>query len=247
MTFRLIVVAGDSNAVSFNSGPATLPGNLANPGGYVFTPSSAYWGVTTPTVNTGTPNAPTAWGVETPLQYHLAQLFPGDTFGIVKVAKGSTPLALDSVAVDWSPDSAGEMFDLTDATIDAAKAAYASATGLPAPEVSAVFFIGGPNDAFTADRASAYEDNLTDLFAAIRAEWMGDANGKIGFIRMTDSPNTPFNFDVRVAQWAVDQADANALSVKTIGFGVQADGFHYDAAGEVSIGQAFATMFDSWF
>lgn len=244
---KLIVIAGDSWAVGFGMTAASLPGYLAvpNPAAYVF--GGTYWGALRPGVNTGTPTNPQAWSVEAQIAYRFGLDHPGEPLLIVKnpgTVKGSTPLANEPGALDWNPASVGEMFDTTDATIDAARAAFTAATGEQAPEVSAVFFLsGGANDAVSADRAAAHETNLTDEFAAIRAEWMDDAEGYIGFTRIHDNPALPYNFPVRVSQWAVDQADVNAESVKTVGLEMLPDGIHPTAPTIITIANG---LYDNW-
>lgn len=247
MTFRLIAIATDSQGVYFNSSPSTLPGYLADPGGYIFKAGATYWGYMVPGENTGTANNPTAWGIEVPLSHYLHQLFPGDTFGFVKIAVGSTRLDQTAGTLDWSPNSTGELFDQMTQTIADARSAFSVAQGYPAPQVSAVVMMLGTNDATDAGAAARHEANLVEFFAAAREEWMGDPEGKIIFPRIGDAPVIAYNADVRVAEWSVDQADENAISFKTIGMGVQADGYHYDAAGVVSIGQAVASIYDGWF
>lgn len=243
---KVFVFAGDSNAVGFGMNLSTVPAGLTlpNANAFIFNAGGSYWGQLTPGVNTGTASNPQAWGPEAQFAYAFGQAYPGETLLIIKIAKGSTPLALDSVAVDWSPDSVGEMFDLATSTIADARTAFANAQGYPAPPIDAVMWVGGPNDSFSATRAADYDDNLTDLFAAIRAEWMGQTDGEIVYSRMTDDTAVmPFNLDVRVAQWAVDQADPDAASFKTIGYGLAPDHIHYDATGYVQLGQG---LFDTW-
>lgn len=231
MSVKLIVIAGDSNAVGY--GPTTFtPGPIG--GAYIF--GGTYYGAYTPGSNAGTDNNPTTWGPE----YEIINRFhtdnPDDILLIVKSAKGSTPLAAID-GMDWNVNSQDEMFDLTTAKIEAARAEFLRTQGYDAPEVSAVFFVSGPNDSYDEARAGAYQANLTDLFAGIRSEWMHDEQGYIGFNRMTEVG--PYNATVRVAQWSVDQVDVNAESFKSIGFGMQEDGIHYDAAGRIQLGGAF--------
>ena len=245
----LAISAGQSNDLGFGNDLASLPAHLVlpNPNAYIFNSGGQYWGLLMPGVNTGTPTNPQAWGPEAQFAYEFGLAHPGEILLIVKSAKGGTGLALDSVEIDWNPASTGEMFDLTDGAIDAARAAFQAANGFPAPPVSAVLFMGMETDAMTASKAAAAEANLSDFIAAVRDRWMDDPGGKIVMGRITDSAALPHNFDVRVAQWSVDQADADLLTFKTIGFGVQADTIHYDAAGQVSLGSAFYAAFDGWF
>lgn len=231
--YTLIVVAGDSNAVGYGSYAPPPP----VPQTYIF--GGTYWGAYTPGVNAGTDANPTWWGPEYQIavDYHTAH--PNDVLLIVKAAKGSTPLAqIDGM--DWNINSHGEMFDFTTARIDAARAEFARLFG-EAPEVSATFFVSGPNDSFDAARASAYEANETALFHGIREHWMHDQSGHIVFNRMTEAG--PYNQTVRVAQWDVDQADAHANSFKTIGYDMQADGIHYTDVGRIQLGDA---LYQGW-
>ena len=240
---KTFVIAGDSNNVGFDMDATTLPAGLETPGArvYVFEAGATYWGQMRPGVNTGTDANPHAWGPEAELGRLLGVAYPGEAVLIIDIGRGSTGLAQDPGAVDWSPRSDGEMFDLACDTIAAALRAYHEATGKPAPALDGVFWVGGPNDAYDAAKAHAYADNLTELFGAIRAEWMHDPQGRIVFSRAPDAG--PYSLDVRVAQWAVDQADPYASSFKTIGYDMQADGVHYSAGGLVQLGQG---LYDGW-
>ena len=245
----LVVFAGQSNAVGFGMSPATLPAHLSqpNPNAYIF--DGNYWGVLTPGVNTGTAINPQAWGPEAQFAYDFGVQRPGELLLIVKntfTVKGSTPLAQDG-GLDWSPTTLGEMFDFTDVTIAAAKQAFTSATGQPAPAVSATFWMQGEQDALSATHAAAYQTNFEAWLAAVRSDWMDNPQGYIGAGRITDSAALPHNADVRVAQWAADQVDPNLATFKTIGFGMQPDTVHYDASGLQALGSAFFTLFDGWF
>lgn len=245
----LVVFAGQSNALGFGLNLASLPAHLAHPNAsaYIFNAGGSYWGALTPGVNSGTTTNPQAWGPEAQFAYDFGIAHPGEILLIVKSAKGSTGLASDASALDWSPTSPGELFDLTDAAIDTARAAFLSATGQAAPGVTATFWMQGETDATTAGAAAAYDDNLGAFLAAVRSQWMDDPHGKVIAGRITDSAALPFNADVRVAQWAVDQTDADFTTFKTIGFAMQPDAIHYAAAGAVDIGHADYAAFDGWF
>lgn len=188
--------------------------------------------------NTGTPANPRANGpeVEFARQWLLAHPGPDDTLYIGKLAKGETPLAA-SAGLDWSPESQGEMFDR--AQLVAARMMAA----LGVDHLSAVFWMQGETDATNPDWAAHYADHLRAFLTAVRAEWMHDPDGYIGLGRITDSAALAYNFDVRVAQWQVDQEDPHTESFKTIGYEMQPDDLHYDATGQAALGRAF---FDNW-
>lgn len=236
---QLVVFAGQSNALGFGMTQATLPAHFAgfNFGQTYIWSDLGYWGVLQPGVNTGTPANPQAWGPEAQFAYNFRQDHPDEILLIVKSAKGSTSLAAQPGAIDWSPGSAGEMFDLTTERIAAARAS------IGAPDPAAVFWMQGENDALSGADASAYAANLTEFLAAVRADWMHDPAGYVGLGRIGDSPALTYGLAVRQAQWQLDQVDASAESFKTIGFAMQADGIHLAAGGQVSLGDGY---YDNW-
>lgn len=134
------------------------------------------------------------------------------------------------------------MFDFATATIDAARG---NLNGGPYAfsQWDATLWMQGEDDALSATKAAAYQANLHDFAAQVRAQWMEDPGGKIVVGRITDSPSLPHNLDVRVGQWAEDQADGHMVSFKTIGFQMQPDTVHYAPEGHVALGAAF---YDAW-
>lgn len=246
----LAVFAGQSNSLGYGMSAATLPAPLqgANLGQtYIWGGSygAPYWGVMQPGVNTGNENAPGAWGEEVQFAYDFRQAHPDDVLLIVKVALGSTTLAAGP-DLDWAPGS-HELFDLTTANINRARAAFMAAQGVEAPRPSVVFWGQGESDAGTQEGAAAYHDNLEDFLAHVRSDWMHDPAGKVVASRITDSPWLNHNLAVRQAQWQVDQEDANLVTYKTIGFDMQPDLIHFDAGGHIARGHADYAAFDGWF
>lgn len=240
MTDTHIIVAGQSNALGYlNTGAAP----------YVPTARVQIWADTNgdgvgdawnylnPGVNTGLPANPTAWGPEVEIANRwLADHATGNLW-IDKVTKGSTGLAQDANALDWSPESRGEMFDAATASVDAARHNL-DATGYAFARWDAVEWMQGETDATDQAKALAYGANLTDLLSHVRADW-DVTQFVIG--RISDSAALAYNADVRVAQWAVDQADSSAVSFKTIGLAMQPDAIH--VADQVGLGNGF---YDAW-
>ena len=205
---------------------------------FIWDNAGGYWEEMVAGVNTGTEICPEAWGPEVAFaeSFHLAN--PGEPLFIVKSAKGSTGLAESPDALDWSPNSQGEMFDLTAERVAQARASLGGA------EVDGVFLFQGEQDASDAASAAAYGENLVAWLAAIRAEWMGDPDGKIAFGRINDS-TTHFE-QVRWAQYLADLADPNAVSFDTYAYDMQSDRMHYAAGGYVAIGRDFHSAYDNW-
>lgn len=244
----LAIFAGQSNAGGYGMSPSTLPSTLATAnygqtyvwGGSYGTP---WFGVYQPGVNSGNSNLPTMWGPEAQFAYDFRQANPTETLIIVKVTQGSTTLASNASAMDWSP-STHELFDLTTSNIQAARSALA-ANGVTVDH-EVVLWMQGESDAGSAATAAAYGANLTDFLAHVRTDWLHDADGKVAVGRIADSPMA-YDGVVRTAQRAVDQADPDTLSFNTIGFPMQADGLHYAAGGHVALGASFFDAFDVWF
>lgn len=249
---HFIVLAGQSNAAGHGMTAATLPANLdAFDFGQTFIWGGAYgvpyWGVYDPGHNSGDSDAPGAWGLEAELLRGIRLAHPDDTLLVVRMAFGSTGLAADPAAMDWSPASSGELFDFTTATIERARTAFTRATGEAAPRPDAVVWMQGEQDATSAASAAAYHDNLQALLTEVRSDWMHDPAGKVIAPRIGDSPAMAHAAAVRVGEWQADQEDANLATFKTIGFTMQADGLHYGADGHVAIGAAAYGIWEEWF
>ncbi|WP_309091231.1 sialate O-acetylesterase [Phenylobacterium sp.] len=236
-----VVFAGQSNTGGYGMGGWTLSQPWTpDPLTLIWDAAAKAWTTLQPGVNTGYGGQPLAWGPEVQFAREFRALFPNEVLRIVKEAHGGTSLAVDHGAwsYDWSPNSGGELFDRAAATI--AEASVAAGGGRP----DAVFFGQGEEDAADWGDASAYGGNLAAFIAAVRAEWMGDGAGKVGFFQI--APGWPHAAEVRRAQAAVDQADPNAASFDTLGFALQGDGVHYAAAGFEAIGRSYFQLFQGW-
>lgn len=236
-----VVFAGQSNTGGYGMSPWTLSQSWTpDPLTLIWDHAAKTWTPMQPGVNTGYGDQRQAWGPEVQFAREFRAQYPGEVLWIVKEAHGGTSLAQDLGAwrYDWSPESGGELFDGTGALIAEAGAA---AGGL---RPDAVFFGQGEEDATDWNEAAAYAGNLAAFIAAVRAEWIGDAAGKVGFFQI--GPNWPYAAQVRAAQAAVDQADPNAASVDTQGLAFQGDATHYAASGLETIGRSYFQFFHGW-
>lgn len=233
-----VVFAGQSNTVGFGMTPGLLPAasQTIHWGTYVWNHEAGGFEVMIPGVNTGTPGCPEAWGPEVAYAEAFRRDHPDEPLFIVKSAKGSTGLGRNDDRLDWSAASEGELFDLTAAKIAAARAA---AGGVPVDEV---LLFQGEQDAYDHAAAAAYADNLRDWLAAIRAEWVGDPDGRIVMGLINDDAPT-YAEVVRQAQSLVDAEDPNTVSIETRDLAMQADQIHYAAESYMAIGQGF---YDAW-
>lgn len=222
----LVILAGQSNAVGHKLGPADLPPGAASD------PQVRIWRdggfqVFAPGVNTGGPNTPTAWGPEVEFVRRWRADHPDRTLYLLKAAKGSTGVAPDPQAWDWSPASHGEQFDLANAQVQAAKAQ------LPGLDTVVVLWIGGETDAASPAKAAAHERNLTALFARMRSDWW-IAGPTIVMARIADEWDA--GGPVRTAQTGLGGFSTDDLPM-------QPDGAHFSAEGQVRLGGAF---YEAW-
>ena len=235
----LVVVAGQSNALGYTLSRADLPRRLRGPmpAVWIWEASKERFSPMTPGENTGSPNNPHAWGPEAQFAWRWRASSCAPLY-IVKYARGETGLTPDEARLDWSPGSAGELFDAASSQISAAKAALAD-KGL-APRLQALLWMQGETDASDKAKAAAYELNLKSFITQVRARW-GDARTivHIGQIDRLGQgyPGWP---QVRRAQARVAAADSHATLVDTDPFPRQsADGLHLTAAAQVRLGDGF--------
>lgn len=236
----LIVVAGQSNALGYTLGPIDLPPHLRKPVARVqiWDPARRGFAPLQPGVNTGTPNNPRAWGPEAQFAFRWSQAHPCGELYVVKYARGETGLAPDPAHADWSPASAGEVWDQATAQVDAAKAALKKQE--PAARVEAVFWMQGETDAQDPAKASAYQQNLTRLIMRIRSRW-GDDQTSVYVAQIDRPPGSNAGWDtVRQAQTAVAASTPNVHLTDTDPLPRQpADGVHLTGAGQVGLGERF--------
>ncbi|RAK60584.1 hypothetical protein DJ021_12600 [Phenylobacterium hankyongense] len=236
-----VVFAGQSNMGGLYMDVSTLPAAWSpSPLTQIWDSQSKSWVEMQPGVNTGYAGQPNTWGPEVQFAIDFRAAFPNEVLHIVKEVDGGTPLNQDTVAwhYDWSPNSQDELFARTASLISDASASLGGA------HPTAVFWGQGEEDGNTAAAAQAYGDNLSAFFTAVRAQWMADPTGKIGYFQIDTT--TPHAADVRAGEVRVDQADPNAASFDTAGYPLQGDNLHYAAGGYTAAGDNFFQLYDAW-
>jgi hypothetical protein len=219
---ELVVIAGQSNALGYQVQPSELPA-WWQPAPRVQIWTDAGWQIMTPGVNTGTPANPQAWGPEVAFAHAWLQEHPGETLYIVKSVKGSTPLA-QAPGEDWSPASAGSLFDATTAKVAAAKAALAG------PAETTVLWFQGEQDASSSAWAHEYAHNLAILQTAAAAHW-GASRFLMGRIDTDYADNQTVQF-------------AQGAGFNTDEFGKQADNLHLTGQAQIDSGFSFYALYD---
>jgi Carbohydrate esterase, sialic acid-specific acetylesterase len=157
---------------------------------------------------------------------------------LVKYAIGATTLA-----VDWNVDGTGNRYDDFTQWVGGALANLANA-GLDYT-VEGMLWMQGENDAINAAYAASYQANLTRLIGDVRDRYGANMDFVIGRLHEELAPGYYTEADVvRTAQVAVAAANPNTYWVNTDGLSVNPiDGVHFDSAGHLALGAAFANVF----
>ncbi|MFK8182519.1 MAG: sialate O-acetylesterase [Phormidesmis sp.] len=168
----------------------------------------------------------------------------GEDVYIVKYGLGGTNLAQD-----WNPDGSGAQYNTFTQTVDAALANL-KADGVQY-QIDGLVWMQGESDTYNDQFAPVYQDNLTNFISNVRGQYGADLEVALGLIR-DDLPTSRENLDlVREAQQMVAGADSRVQLVNTDALGpaeevmrVEIGDFtHYNATGQVRLGNAFGDAF----
>lgn len=162
----------------------------------------------------------------------------GEEIYLIKYAIGAT-----SLAVDWNVNGSGNQYDSFTQWVGDALAVLTNA-GIDY-DVEGMLWMQGENDAIDPTRAANYQSNLTNLIGDVRSRYGADMDFVIGRLH---EELTPFFYTdaetVRAAQVSVANSDARNYWVDTDGLPVNPiDGVHFDSAGHLALGEAFADVF----
>lgn len=210
------------------------------------------------TTDGGTNQLSDRFGPELTFAARLAELRPAEHIAIIKYAKGGTAIdaRAGASAGNWDPFMNAEgtanptinQHDHALATIrEALKARDIDGDGAEDTLVPAgIVWMQGESDAARFDVAADYADNLARLAALFRAALRdGDLPFVVGRISdrgVRDGTARVWKFGdtIRDAQAAFAEADPRAaLVTSTNGYGYS-DPYHYDTAGYLDLGRAFA-------
>ncbi|MFK8182214.1 MAG: DUF4347 domain-containing protein [Phormidesmis sp.] len=164
----------------------------------------------------------------------------GEEIYLVKYAIGATDLA-----TDWNVNGNNNIYDdFTQWVGDALARLAGDGIGY---DVEGMLWMQGENDAINASSANSYQSNLNNLIADVRGRYGADLDFVIGRLH---EELTPFFYTeantVRQAQSNVANSAPNNFLVDTDGLPVNPiDGVHFDSAGHLALGEAFANIFTS--
>lgn len=168
----------------------------------------------------------------------LADTYADDNFALIKYAVGGTDLH-----TDWNPSGGTNYNAFTNTVSDGITALTTGANAGNTYEIVGMLWTQGENDARDG-QAAQYQANLTNLIASIRG---GYGTALPFFLSQLSSGQTDLPLDqlamVRTAQSNVAAADADVYLIDTESFSLKSDNLHFDADGQIALGEAFADSY----
>ncbi len=185
------------------------------------------------------------FGPEVTFGRNMADFFGDDSdtmVAVIKYANGGTNLYSQWKAggtADTSGD--GSEYVTFQNTVSAGLAAIEAAHPDDLVEIAGMIWMQGETDAGSAATAAAYETNLTDFIADIRATYGSDLPFAIGQLSSGQTALNATNLEaVRTGQSNVAANDPLTALVATDTFSLKSDHLHFDGAGQQALGSAFA-------
>jgi len=227
---KVFLLAGQSN-MSGRAPASGLPTALQAPQGDVL----FYYASSLTTLR---PGSGTDFGPEVTFGRTVADAFPSETFAPIKYAVGGTDLNND-----WDPSGGSSYTNFRNKVTDGLAALTSAGYE---PEIVGMLWTQGERDAKTGRTAAQYEADLNEFIADMRTNY-----GTVLPFFLSRLPDGQTNIpaaaltEIRRAQANVATSDPLAYMIDTDGFGLKGDKLHFDAAGQVALGQAFGQTYTS--
>lgn len=175
---------------------------------------------------------------------------PGTRVALIKYANGGTSLYSDwKAGGDASATGDGPEYAIFQQTVTSGLAALAAAHPSASIEIDAMVWMQGESDTNSLTQANAYQSNLANLIADLRATYGATLPFIIGRLSDGQTANDATGMDIiQAAQDAVAATDPLTEIINTNAFSLKGDNLHFDANGQQSLGSAFAdeSAYYSW-
>lgn len=228
--YEIVLLGGQSNmdGRAPASGLPTTPVNLQLPQADVM----FYEGGSLRTLR---PDSGTDFGPEVTFGRTVADAMPSSNLALIKYAVGGT-----SLNSHWDPTTGGTYASFK-STVSAGLAALSDG-GANTYEITGMLWTQGESD---INRTTLqYQTDLNEFIADVRTTYGSDLPFYIS--RLSDQSGisaTPLA-NIRAAQENVATGDGNAYLIDTDGSAFSfKDSLHYDADGQVALGEAFAASY----
>jgi hypothetical protein len=225
---KLFLLGGQSNMVGTGADTSGLPTALQSPQDDVL----FYWksdvGLTTLRPGSGI-----NFGPEVTFGRTIADAFPAENFGLIKYAASGSDLVNA-----WDKDTGTVYANFRDTVADGLAALTAAGHTY---EIIGMLWTQGERDARIGRTTAEYEADLIEFIADIRSRY--GANLPFFLNRLsTGQTDIPDITEVRAAQENVTAADPYAFLIDADGMSFH-DELHFDAAGQIALGQAFGQSY----
>ncbi len=225
---KVFLLGGQSNMYGRGSSSG-LPATLRTPQSDVL----FYYGSLLTTLRPGSGGD---FGPEITFGRTVADGFPAQRFALIKYAVGGTNLY-----DHWNPAS-GSTYATFRGTVTAGMAALAGA-GYD-PQIIGMLWTQGERDAKTGRTGAQYEADLNEFIGDIRTRYGSDLPFFLTRLASGQTNIPAAGLDhIRTAQADVVAADPNAYIIDADGMGLMSDNLHFDAAGQVEMGDAFGQAY----
>ncbi len=166
----------------------------------------------------------------------------GSQIALIKYAKGGT-----SLSSDWYPGGNastvgdGPQYVIFQNTVASARGALAAQYPAAVITIEGMIWQHGERDAVIGTH-TAYQTNLTKFIADVRATYGSTLPFVIGQLSSGQTSLNPARVQViKTAQATVAAADSRNGLVVTDDLAIRPDALHFDTAGQLALGERFAT------
>ncbi len=225
---KVFLLAGQSNMAG-RAPTSGLPVALQSPQDDVL----FYYGSSLTTLR---PGSGRDFGPEVTFGRTVADEFPTETFALIKYASGGSDLH-----TDWDPSGGGQ-YNAFRSKVTGGLAALVSNSY--DPEIVGMLWTQGERDAKTGRSTAQYEVDLNEFIADMRVNYGSDLPFFLSRLSsgQTNIPAAGLT-EIRTAQANVAASDAFSYMIDTDGFGLKGDNLHFDAAGQIALGEAFGQSY----
>lgn len=182
------------------------------------------------------PGSGSDFGPEITFGRTVADGQPTNNFALIKYAVGGTDLNND-----WDPTSVGTYTSFRN-TVTNGLTALTNAGHTY--EITGMLWTQGERDAKTGRTTAQYEADLNEFIGDIRTRYGADLPFFISRLSINQTNITSAQLgEIRPAQDNVAATDPSAFLIDTDAMGLKSDNLHFDAAGQIALGEAFGNAY----